>query len=100
MPLSSPSAAALRAVEIEAEVLVKGTQVQGVFDKDPRIHPDARFFETISPSEVLARRLQVIDAACVDILARKKIPAIVLNLHEEGNVAKALAGEKIGTTIV
>jgi uridylate kinase len=96
---TTDSAAALRAAEIEADVLVKGTQVRGVFDKDPRIHPDARFFETISPDEVLARRLQVIDAACVDILARKKIPAIVLNLHEVGNIAKALAGEKIGTTI-
>ncbi len=97
---TTDSAAALRAAEIEADVLVKGTQVRGVFDKDPRVHPDAMFFETISPAEVLARRLQVIDAACVDILARKKIPAIVLNLHEEGNIAKALAGEKVGTTIL
>jgi len=97
---TTDSAAGLRAAEIEADVLVKGTQVRGVFDKDPRIHPDAKFFETISPAEVLAQRLQVIDAACVDILARKKIPAIVLNLHEEGNIARALAGEKVGTTIV
>lgn len=97
---TTDSAAALRAVEIEAEVLVKGTQVAGVFDKDPTKHPDAVLFERISPSEMLERRLEVIDAACADMLERKKIPAIVLDLHVGGNISRALAGEKVGTIIM
>jgi uridylate kinase len=96
---TTDSAAALRAVEIKAEVLVKCTQVDGVYDKDPKEHPDAVFFESISPAEILERRLEVIDASAVDILGRNSIPAIVLNLHQEGNIRRALAGEKVGTTI-
>ncbi len=96
---TTDSAAALRAVEIQAEVLVKCTQVNGVYDKDPKEHSDAVFFESISPAEVLERRLEVIDASAVDILGRNRIPAIVLNLHQEGNIRRALAGEKVGTTI-
>jgi uridylate kinase len=97
---TTDSAAALRAVEIQAEVLVKGTQVAGVFDKDPKKYPDAGFFERISPTEMMERRLEVIDAACTDMLLRKKIPAIVLDLHTEGNITRALAGEKVGTLIM
>lgn len=97
---TTDSAAALRAVEIEAEVLVKGTQVAGVFDKDPKKHPDAVFFDRISPAEMLERRLGVIDAACADMLDRKKIRAIVLDLHTESNIRRALAGEKVGTIIM
>jgi uridylate kinase len=96
---TTDSAAALRAVEIKAEVLVKCTQVDGVYDKDPKEHSDAVFFESISPAEILKRRLEVIDASAVDILGRNSIPAIVLNLHQEGNIRRALAGEKVGTTI-
>ncbi len=96
---TTDSAAALRAVEINAEIMVKATQVPGVFDKDPKQHPDAVFFEKISPEEVLAKRLGVIDATSIEILARKKIPVVVLNLHEDGNIFKALSGEKIGTLI-
>jgi uridylate kinase len=97
---TTDSAAALRAVEIDAKVMVKATQVAGVFDKDPRKHPDATFFESISPQEVLDRRLGVVDAACIEILSRKSIPTIVLNLHEAGNILKALSGEKVGTIII
>ncbi len=96
---TTDSAAALRAVQLEADVLIKGTQVSGVFDKDPKLHPDAVFFETITPAEVLGRGLGVIDAAAVDILGRYGIPAIVMDLHRDGNIEKALAGEKIGTVI-
>ncbi len=96
---TTDSAAALRAVEIDADIMIKATQVRGVFDKDPKKNPDAHFFEKISPEEVLQKRLAVIDAASVEILGRKKIPVIVLNLHEEGNIFRALSGEKIGTLI-
>jgi uridylate kinase len=97
---TTDSGAALRAVEIGADVLVKATQVRGVFDKDPRRYPEeAVLFETISPSEVIRQRLGVIDSSAVDILDRHGIPAIVLDLHEEGNIPRALSGEKVGTTI-
>ena len=96
---TTDSAAALRAVEINAEIMVKATQVRGVFDKDPKENPDAVFFEKISPEEVLARRLGVIDATSIEILGRKKIPVVVLSLHEDGNIVRALSGEKIGTVI-
>ena len=96
---TTDSAAALRAVEINAEIMIKATQVRGVFDKDPKEHPDAVFFEKISPEEVLARRLGVIDATSIEILGRKKIPVVVLSLHEDGNIVRALSGEKIGTVI-
>ena len=79
--------------------MVKATQVRGVFDKDPRTHPDAVFFDSISPQEVLTRRLKVIDAASVDILSRKNIPVMVIDLHVDGNIARALSGAKIGTLI-
>jgi len=96
---TTDSAAALRAVEMEADVMIKATQVRGVFDKDPRKYPDASFFSCISPQDVLAKGLGVMDATSVEILGKKKIPVIVLNLHEEGNLARALSGEKIGTLI-
>ncbi len=96
---TTDSAAALRAVQINAEVVIKATQVRGVFDKDPRRYPDAVFFDNITPEEVLQRRLGVIDAASIEILGKKRIPTIVLSLHEEGNIFRALSGEKIGTII-
>jgi uridylate kinase len=96
---TTDSAAALRAAEIEADVLIKATQADGVYDRDPHQFADAQFIEEISPQDVLARRLGVIDAACVDICARKNIAAIVLNLHQPGNIQRALAGESIGTLI-
>lgn len=96
---TTDSAAALRAVEIEADVMIKATQVSGVYDKDPRAHPDAVFFESISAHEVLARRLGVVDAASVEILSRSNIPLLVIDLHVEGNMARALRGEKVGTLV-
>ncbi|MEW6349519.1 MAG: uridine monophosphate kinase [Thermodesulfobacteriota bacterium] len=96
---TTDSAAALRAVEIDAEVMVKCTQVKGIYDKDPKRFPDAVFFERITPREVIERRLGVIDAAAMDILARKLILALVINLHEDENIRRALAGEEIGTTV-
>jgi uridylate kinase len=96
---TTDSAAALRAVQIEADILVKGTQVDGVFDKDPKKHPDARLFPTISAKDVLRLGLGVMDAAAVDILGKNGIPAVVLNLHKEDNIRRSLAGEPVGTTV-
>lgn len=96
---TTDSAAALRAVQIRAEVMIKATQVDGVYDKDPKKFNDAIRFESITPSEVLERRLKVIDAASIEILRRDEIPVLVINLHVEGNIEKALSGFRIGTTI-
>lgn len=96
---TTDSAAALRAVQINAEVMIKATQVDGVYDKDPKKFSDAIRFESITPTEVLERRLKVIDAASIEILRRVHMPVLVINLHVEGNIEKALSGEKLGTTI-
>jgi len=97
---TTDSAAALRTVQMQAEVMIKATQVDGVYDKDPRKYSDACRFESISSDEVIQRRLKVIDAASVEILGRHLIPTIVLNLHVQGNIKRALIGQKVGTTIV
>ncbi|MGC8660581.1 MAG: UMP kinase [Desulfomonilaceae bacterium] len=97
---TTDSAAALRAVQMKADVMVKATQVDGVYDKDPKKFPDARRFETITPEETLQRQLKVIDAASIEILGRYSIPTIVLNLHVQGNIKRAMIGEKVGTTII
>jgi uridylate kinase len=96
---TTDSAAALRAVEINADVMIKATQAKGVFDKDPNKFDDAKFFERITTQEVLERRLGVMDAASVEILGRLQIPVIVLNLHEDGAIERALAGANIGTLV-
>lgn len=96
---TTDSAAALRAIQMEADVLIKATQVDGVYDKDPRSHPDAVRFDSITSEDVLRKRLKVIDAASVEILSRRAIPTIVLNLHVQGNIRRALLGENVGTTI-
>jgi len=97
---TTDSAAALRAVQMQADVMIKATQVDGVYDKDPRKYSDACRFETITSEDVLQRRLKVIDSASVEILGRRSIPTIVLDLHLEGNITRALNGEQIGTMIV
>ncbi|MCL5125131.1 MAG: uridine monophosphate kinase [Deltaproteobacteria bacterium] len=97
---TTDSAAALRAVQMRAEVMVKATQVDGVYDRDPKKFPDACRFESITSEEALQRRLKVIDAASIEILGRYSIPTIVLNLHVQGNIKRAITGEKVGTTII
>lgn len=96
---TTDSGAALRAVQIKADVMIKATQVDGVYDKDPKKFADAVRFESISYSEVLARGLKVIDAASVEILSRVPIPVKVINLHVEGNMKRSLSDSAIGTTI-
>ncbi|AFM26616.1 UMP kinase [Desulfomonile tiedjei] len=97
---TTDSAAALRAVEIDADVVIKATQVNGVYDKDPHVYPDAELYEYVTVEEALEKRLGIMDAAAIEILGRKRIPTIVLSLHENGNIQRALAGEKVGTLMV
>jgi len=96
---STDSAGSLRALEIGAEVLAKATSVDGVYDKDPRKHPDAVRYERISYDEVLARNLGVMDASAVAMCRDNGLPIIVFNLNERGNIMRMSMGEPVGTLI-
>jgi uridylate kinase len=96
---STDTAAALRGLEIQADVVAKATRVDGVYDQDPRLHPDARRFAEISYSEVLARDLRVMDAAAVAMCRENGLPIVVFNLTVRGNIMRMAMGEPIGTLI-
>jgi uridylate kinase len=96
---TTDTAAALRAVEVDADVLLKATRVKGVYDKDPESHEDARFFDEISYMEALERRLQVMDATAITLCMEHKLPIIVFNLLEKDNLRRIIVGEKVGTVV-
>jgi len=96
---STDSAGALRALEIGAEVLAKATGVDGVFDKDPRKHPDAVRYETVGYHEVLSKALGVMDASAVAICRDNRMPVVVFNLTTRGNIMRMSMGEPVGTLI-
>lgn len=97
---TTDSAAALRALEISADVLIKGTQVDGVYDKDPQQHPDAKRFERLTYDEVIALRLQVMDLTAVTLCAEHDLPLFVFDISDPANLLKAVAGEQDGTWIL
>ncbi len=97
---TTDSAAALRALEISADVLVKGTQVDGVYDKDPKQFPDAKRFERLTYDEVIARRLQVMDLTAVTLCAEHDMPMFVFDISDPANLLRAISGEQEGTWIV
>lgn len=94
---TTDTAASLRAVEIGADVLAKGTKVGGVYDKDPALHSDARVFETVSYDQVLAERLAVMDATAVAMCRDHSLKVLVFGLDEEGILARVARGETPGT---
>ncbi len=96
---STDTAAVLRAIEMESDVVIKATKVQGVFTSDPKLDPNARFLPTITFQEVMARELGVMDAAAVSLCKENGLPIIVLNLEERGAVAAAIRGEHVGTLV-
>ncbi|MCP4631973.1 MAG: UMP kinase [candidate division Zixibacteria bacterium] len=96
---STDAAAALRAAEMGAEVILKGTKVDGVFDADPVLNPKATKFENLAYIEVLSKNLKVMDAAATSLCMDNKIPIIVFNLHGKGNLRKVVEGQKIGTLV-
>ena len=96
---STDTAAALRAVEIEAEVVAKATKVDGVYDKDPVRFPDAQRYSEISYQEVLAQELAVMDATAVSLCKENNLPVVVFNLNVPGNIRRMVSGEEIGTLI-
>ena len=96
---STDTAAALRALEIRAEVMAKGTRVEGVFDKDPLKHTDAVLFREISYRDVLARELGVMDASAIAMCRDNRLPVAVFNLNVPGNIMRIARGEPVGTII-
>lgn len=96
---STDTTAALRAAEIEADVILLAKKVDGVYDKDPHKHNDAVKFETLSHLEVLEKGLQVMDSTASSLCMDNKIPIVVFSLDEPGNIKKAAMGEKIGTIV-
>jgi len=96
---STDTCAAQRALEIGAEALLKGTQVDGVYDADPRIMPDAVRFHQLDYSEVLRLELKVMDTTAVSLCMDNGLPIVVFDMMEKGNVVRAVRGEKIGTLV-
>lgn len=96
---STDTAAALRAVEIKAEVILKATKVDGVYDSDPKKHKDAKRFSDLSYLDVLNRNLKVMDSTSISLCMDNKIPIIVFDLFKRGNMQRVILGEEIGTVI-
>ncbi len=96
---TTDTAALLRALEIGADLVCKATRVDGVYDKDPLKHPDAVKFNTLSYSEMLQRRLKVMDSAAVSLAMDNKRKIMVFNMNIPGNIQKAIMGEQVGTLI-
>ena len=97
---TTDSVAALRAIEIEADVVLKGTRVDGIFDSDPEKNPDAHKFNHITGDEVLNRRLSVMDLTAFTLCRDNKTPIIVFNMNVPGNLMKVVNGDPVGTTVV
>ena len=96
---STDTAAVLRATEIEAEVIIKGTKVDGIYNKDPMKYNDAVKFKTISYREVFDKDLQVMDMTAITMAKENKLPIIVYDVNHEGGLKKILSGKKIGTCV-
>lgn len=96
---STDTAAVLRAIEMDADVVIKATRVQGVFTADPARDPNATFIPDISYHEVVARDLRVMDAAAVSLCRDNRLPIIVLDLEDQGAVRRAIRGERVGTLV-
>jgi len=96
---STDTAAALRAIEMDADVVIKATKVQGVYTADPVHDASAEFLPTVTFQEVMARELAVMDAAAVSLCKENSLPIIVMNLEERGAVTAAIRGERVGTLV-
>jgi uridylate kinase len=96
---STDTTAAQRALEIKAEAILKGTKVDGVYDSDPALNPNAVRFETMEYIELLQRRLTVMDATAISLCMENRLPILVFDLRKEGNIKRALLGEPIGTLV-
>ena len=96
---TTDTAATLRAVEVHAQVILKATRVDGVYDADPEKHPDAQRYSQIGYTELLSNRLQALDATAVSLAMDNEMPIVVFDMTVPGNIARAVRGERIGTLI-
>lgn len=96
---TTDTAAVIRALEIEADLICKATRVDGVYDKDPLTHPDAVKFDTLTYSDVLKKGLRVMDAAAISLARDNNKPVIVLNMKIPANIKRAMCGEHVGTIV-
>jgi uridylate kinase len=97
--VTTDSCAALRAAEINADVLLKATKVDGVFDSDPKTNPNAKFFGRIGYNQVINERLKVMDVSAIDVCQRHRVPIVVFNLFKPGTMRRVVLGEPIGTQV-
>jgi len=97
---STDTAAALRAMEIDADILIKATKVDGVYDSDPSQNPNAKKFDTLSYIETLNRKLEVMDSTAVSLCMENNLPILVLNLWDAKALPRAIRGEKVGTLVI
>ncbi len=97
---STDTAAALRGSEIDADLVIKATKVDGIYDADPRKFPNAKKFATLSYIDYLNRRLQVMDSTAVSLCMDNKLPILVLNLWDQQALLRALRGEEVGTLVI
>src|SRR6266481_7627340 len=96
---STDTTAALRASEIRADVILKATKVDGVYDRDPNKYPDARRFDRLTFSEALARRLQIMDSTAFSLCMDNKIPIVVFDMNNPSNIRDVVLGRKVGTLV-
>jgi uridylate kinase len=96
---TTDTAAVLRALEIEANVIMKATRVDGVYDKDPEQNPDAVRFDHLNYNQVLQQNLRVMDASAISLAREEKLPILVFNMRIPGNIVRAVSGEDMGTLI-
>src|SRR5438128_2887986 len=96
---STDTAASLRAMEIKADVILKATKVDGIYDADPVLVKDAKMFDQISYMDVLRKGLQVMDSTAISLCKDNNLPIIIFNLNQRGNIRKVITGEKIGSLV-
>ena len=96
---TTDTAASLRAMEIGADIVMKATKVDGVYDDDPKLNPHAERYETLTYDQVVQKNLRVMDIGAVDQCRAAKLPILVFNFQEEGNIERAFAGQPIGTLV-
>jgi len=97
---TTDTAAALRAMEINADVLLKATKVDGIYDRDPKKHPDARRYDRVSYMECLQKDLNVMDMTAFALCRDNRLPIIVFDMTRSGNIKRVVTGEPVGTTVV
>ncbi|MDR3764545.1 MAG: UMP kinase [Acidobacteriota bacterium] len=96
---STDTAASLRAMEIKADVIMKATKVEGIYDSDPMKNPAAKMFDSITYTEVLSKGLRVMDATAISLCRENNLPILVFNMNRHGNIRRVCAGEKIGSVV-